>query len=202
MYKMPDYKAMNEEITVSGVRVLRPLEYKALLRGCSKPDFRTILQTMLYTGMRYVEMKRFQDHPEWWTGEFIHLPKEASLKHKRTQKERWVRLNQPGKMAVEYFLRCDKRLPSYQSWSENMKCWGRRGGITPIGLSVKTTRKTIESWLMFYYPDFFPLILLSQGHNAVTALNHYLNLPFTESDRVEMKNFVIGWPPPKNHYDR
>ena len=78
MYRMPNYKAMNDEITVSDVRVLRPHEYKALLRGCSKPDFRTLLQTLLYTGMRYVEMKRFQKHPEWFTGEFIHLPKKNS----------------------------------------------------------------------------------------------------------------------------
>ena len=195
---MPSHELYKKEILMNNVRVLRPKEYRALINGCPKTNYRTILQALLYSGMRYIELQRFQKHPEWWDGDFIHLPRTAVKKDKRKQKERWVRLNQAGKMAIEYFLNQEVKVPSYQSWAENLKCWGRRGGITTIGLSAKTTRKTYESWLMFYYPDFMPLILLSQGHDAVTALQHYLNLPFTEDDRIIMKNYVGGWPPPRN----
>ncbi|GAH15823.1 unnamed protein product, partial [marine sediment metagenome] len=57
----------------------------------------------------------------------------------------------------------------------------------------KTTRKTWESWLMFFYPQRAMEIALSQGHTTVTSLQHYLGMPFTEVDRVEMAQFVEGW---------
>ena len=101
MYNHTDFK---KPIIRQKTRVLRPKEFKALLDGCPKTDYRTMLQTLLYTGMRYVELQRFQKYPSWFDGDFIHLPQEASRKKLRTQKERWVRLNQQGKMIVEYLL--------------------------------------------------------------------------------------------------
>ena len=75
-----------------------------------------------------------------------------------------------------------------------MKCWGRRGGITELGLSSKCTRKTYESWLMFYYgQNRMAEIALSQGHDTLTSLNHYLNMPFTQVDRLEMQPLIEGW---------
>ena len=58
--------------------------------------------------------------------------------------------------------------------------------LDPIGLCPKTLRKTWESWLVFY-PRHIHLIFLSQGHNNLTSLQHYINLPFTEQDRKEMR---------------
>ena len=183
-----------KEILRFNVRILRPAEYKQLLNGCSKPDMRTMLQALLYTGMRYIEMKRFQKYTSWFDGNgFIHLPREAVLKKARTQMERFVRLNPQGKLIIEYFVQMKRPLPSYQSWSENMKCWARRGGLSETGLGSKTMRKTWESWIMFYYPKHSMDVALSQGHNTVTSLRHYLNMPFTDMDRVEMKEFVEGW---------
>ena len=183
-----------KEMLRYNVRILRPHEYKFLLNGCAKQDYRTMLKTMLYTGMRYIELKRFQKYPSWFDPNgFIHLPKEAVRKQARTQLERIVRLNPSGKHVVEYFINLKRQLPSYQSWSENMKCWARRGGLTEVGLSSKTLRKTWESWLMFYYPKRVMEIALSQGHNTVTSLQHYLGLAFTEIDRMEMKEFIDGW---------
>jgi integrase len=176
-----------------GTRILRPKEWKALLEGCPKIDYKTILQALLFTGMRYIEMQRFQECPSWFDGDFVHLPREASKKVKRTQQERWVRLNNQGKMAVQYFINIKTPIPSYQSWNENLKCWCRRSRLNPEGLSVKTTRKTFESWLMFCYPQQIALITLSQGHTTLTSMQHYINMPFTESDRLEIKEYVEGW---------
>lgn len=189
-YNNEDFK---KPIIRQGTRVLRPREFQAVLDGCPKTDYQTLLQTLLYTGMRYIEVKRYQQYPSWFDGDFIHLPKEACLKKERTQQERWVRLNQQGKMIQRYFKDCKTPLPTYQSWAMNMKCWGKRAGMDTMGLNVKTTRKTWESWLMFYYPPQIAAITLSQGHTQVTSLQHYVNMPFTDTDKLEMKRYVEGW---------
>ena len=190
---IPDNQKFKAPIILMGTRVLRPKEWKVLLEGCPKIEYKTILQTLLYTGMRYVELQRFQRKPQWFDGEFVHLPEEATLKKARKQKERWVRLNNQGRMMVQFFISIKTTVPTYQSWNENLKCWARRAGLDDEGLSVKTTRKTWESWLMFYFPQQMPLITLSQGHTQLISLQHYLNMPFTESDRLEIKNYVEGW---------
>jgi len=33
----------------------------------------------------------------------------------------------------------------------------------------------------------------SQGHTTMTSLQHYMNSPFTEEDKLTMKNYVEGW---------
>jgi len=176
------------------VRILRPNEYKALLRNCTKPHHRTMLQALLYTGMRYIELQRLQKYPSWFDTDFINLPRIADRKVMRTQPERTVRLNQTGKTVIEYFLRLDEPLPAYQNWRDNMRRWGERAKLDPQGLGVKTTRKTIESWLMFYYgQNRMAEIALSQGHDTLTSLNHYLNMPFTQVDRLEMQPLIEGW---------
>jgi len=191
MFNNNEYKT---PIIRKGVRILRPREYQALLRCCTKPHHRTMLQSLLYTGMRYIEMQRFQEHPSWFDGEFINLPRMADRKVKRTQVERAVRLNQTGRTVIEYFLQLKEPLPAYQNWRDNMRRWGTRAGLDPKGLGVKSTRKTIESWLMFYYSQArMAEIALSQGHNTLTSLQHYLNMPFNEVDRLEMKPMIEGW---------
>ena len=102
-------------------------------------------------------------------------------------------MNNQGKMVVEYFKKVKRHVPTYQSWNENLKCWAKRVGLDKTGLSVKTTRKTWESWLMFYFPQHIATITLSQGHTQIISLQHYVNMPFTESDRLEIKNYVEGW---------
>ena len=192
---------LKQEIIRQGVRILRPSEYEAVLKGCTKKHHRTMLQTLLYTGMRYIELQRFQEYPSWFTGDFIHLPKMADRKVKRTQPERWVRLNQQGRMIVEYFLQLDEELPAYQNWRDNMRRWASNGGVSTEGMGVKTTRKTWESWLMFYYPGFMADITLSQGHDTITSIQHYLNMPFTEVDHLQMKNYVEGWRPDPHRFE-
>ena len=84
-------------------RILRPWEHKQLYNAVPKKDFKTMLNALLLSGMRYVEMQRFQKNPEWFDGEFIHLPEEAILKHERKQVERDVILNPLGKNVYSTF---------------------------------------------------------------------------------------------------
>jgi len=142
----PQYTEFKTPIIRQNTRILRPKEFEALLVGCPKIEYKTMLQALMYTGMRYIEMKRFQKHPEWFDGDFVHLSEEASKKKKRTQKERWVRLNNQGKIIIQFFVKLEKSLPTYQSWIENLRCWASRVNLDPKGINVKTTRKTWESW--------------------------------------------------------
>ena len=172
------------------VRVLRPSEY-AILRGSSdEPD---LLNGGLYTGMRYVELQRLQENPAWYdpTG-FVYLPQTAVLKAKRRQLNRWVKLNPAGKTAVEKFLGA-RSLPTWETWTVWIRRWAAEGGISPEGLGPKTTRKTWESWLAFYFGQNRLLeIVQSQGHTTGTSLHHYLSMPFLPNDREEMRVYVEG----------
>lgn len=195
----------------TGVRILRPDECKRLINVIPKQDYKTIYRAMLFSGMRFVELQRFQKHPSWFDSEFVNLPHDAVHKHKRTQLERSVRLNPIGRMAIEHFLKLKIHMPSYQSWNKNLARWGFHAELhgsesfinikhknKPTeyvcqGLSVKHTRKTYESWLVYYYPNRITEIILSQGHNQITSIQHYLNMPFNEHDKLDMKEFVEGW---------
>lgn len=175
-------------------QVLTPVEYEALRGTVKSFERKTQLDFLLLTGMRYVEAQRFQEHPDWFdkVKGFIHLPEAAQKKVKRKQKERWVRLNQLGQHATEQFLQAGP-LPGIHGWNDCIKHWGQQAGLIGILFSAKITRKTWESWLVMYYPAQFHTIALSQGHTTITSLGHYLNLPFTEQDKLGIKKWVEGW---------
>ncbi len=62
-----------------------------------------------------------------------------------------------------------------------------------LHLCAKTSRKTWESWLVFYYPERAGLVYQSQGHTGTTSLVYYQNMPFTDADKAQMKAYVEGW---------
>ena len=172
-----------------------------------KLEHETMFKMLLYTGMRYIEAKRLYDHDNkcpknerWFDREtgFIKLGKMAVMKEKIVQKERWVRLNMAGKMIVPYFLNLPKNLPSNVTWRENLRRWAKKIDLDPVGLCPKTTRKTWESWLIYYYMSsadnpITVMVAQSQGHTKLIQLEHYLNMPFTQEDKAGMGEFVSGW---------
>lgn len=184
-------------------RILRPCEYKVLYDTIPKKDYKTALNALLLSGMRYIEMQRFQQNPKWFDGDFIHLPAEAQKKIKkvsksgrkpRTQQPRDVKLNPLGKNVILYFIDIKMRLPGWQSWKDNLRRWGEKAGLSdPKRINVKTTRKTWESWLLATYPERITEITLSQGHDAITSIKHYINIAFTNDDKRDMEEFVGGW---------
>jgi len=182
-------------ILKGGVRILRPREYELLRNVIPKMEHQIILDTLLFTGMRYVELERFSAHAEWYdpNGGYIYLPPEASQKKKRKMRERYVYLSSRGRAIIPLFLKLDKRVPGRVTWRENLMRWAEKAGIDPVGLSAKSTRKTWESWLVATYPDRVLLISMSQGHTEITAMRHYLNLPFSADDLRRIKEYTGGW---------
>lgn len=172
----------------SQVRILRPAEYETIRSGL-QPAQAIMLDGLLLTGMRYVEARRFQEHPEWLEGKFIHTP---TMKVKAKQKERWIRLSNYGQQVIPLFLK-GARLPGKATFNTNLKRWALKVGLDQAGLSAKTTRKTWESWLVFYYPERQINVVQSQGHDILTSIDHYLNLPFENSEKFAMQKWLEGW---------
>jgi len=194
---MGDFKQPILKQTKTGreTRIFRPREIEQLLKyGIPKIEHKTMFRALLYTGMRYVEMQRFQRYPGWFDGEFIHLPAfRASRKVKRKQPDRWVRLNNQGRQVIEYFNELGRNLPGYKGWNMNLETWCKRAEIDSSGVSAKSTRKTWESWLLFMYPTRVLDIVNSQGHTTTVSIQHYCNMPFTEEDKVGIQRYVEGW---------
>ena len=179
-------------LKTTDVRVFRPSEVKILLRAIKSETQRIKFEVLLYTGMRYIECKRLLENPHWFDGEQIHLTKKAIRKKKIKVKERYIHLNPMGRMVVRAYLSNKKPLPSYVTWTENLQRWTKKAGLNSDLVSPKSTRKTWESWLVQYYPQYTSHIFLSQGHKELTALEHYVNLPFKKADVDEMAEFVGG----------
>ena len=182
-------------ILKEGVRILTPKEYEALREAISKLHHQIFLDTLLLTGMRYVEAQRFKHNPDWYLASrgVIKLGKEASKKGKQKLKERYVYLSSRGKAIIPLFLKLKEDMPSRIAWNENLKRWSLKAGLDPKGITAKTTRKTWESWLMAIYPERAIDIAMSQGHTTITAMNYYLNLPFTNEEKERIKEYVKGW---------
>ena len=175
-------------------RILRPIEYE-ILRSHANPKYRILFDTALMTGMRVVELRIFLQNPIWFDGTFIHLPRVAVKKKKATINQRWVHLSSRGRAVVEnvHQILDGTKIPSESAISRYMKRCALQGGIDGNGMNMKMFRKTWESWLIASYPDRKEEVFLSQGHTSLTALQHYINLPFTEEDELKMKEWTEGW---------
>lgn len=166
--------------------ILRPKEFKEIIKGCDRRH-QIMFSALLFTGMRYEEMLRFREHREWFDGQFVHLPAGMGEKKAlRVDPERWIRLSYRGREAIESLF--DIELPTIQSLNSYV-----RYNFHIPHFSMKTFRKTYESWLVYYFQGKEVHIAQSQGHDTFTQFRHYLNLPFTDDDKSDMKEFVEGW---------
>jgi integrase len=208
---------MTELIMQGDTPILRPSEFKQLLSGAEHSSSRAsntnglFLKVALFTGMRYEELVKFQKNPRWFNGESIHIPSHAQgkssvkarmingkMRKERKQPDRWVRLTPRARELIPFFL-SSRKLPTRTGWNENLKRWAELGGLDGSKMSAKVTRKTYESWIIFYYlrtePNITILAAKSQGHDRMTQFEYYLNIPFNQSDREAMKEYVEGWSP-------
>ena len=173
------------------VRILRPSEWETL-RDNLDINMKRICTSLLVTGMRYAELQRFRENPDWLDGRFVHLPRGSMMKVKAKQKERVIRLSDIGKTLISDLFQAPHPLPELPACDMKLRRLSKRTLEGPP-VNNKTFRKTWESWLVFYYPDKSLQIALSQGHTTVTQYEHYINIPFEEYDRKEMRKWVEGW---------
>ena len=173
------------------VRILKPVEFETV-RDAMDPDMRKTSTSLLLSGMRYAELQRFRENPDWLDGKFIYLPKGSMLKVKAKQRERTIRLSDMGKTLIHDLFQVLHPLPELPTFDMKMRRLSQRI-LDGTPANNKTFRKTWESWLVFYYPEKALQIALSQGHTTTTQYEHYLNIPFDDDDRKEMRKWVEGW---------
>ena len=81
------------------MRILRPVEFETLRDGMD-PNTGKICTSLLLTEMRYAELQRFMENPDWLDRKFIYLPEGSMLKVKAKQKERAIRLSGMSKTMI------------------------------------------------------------------------------------------------------
>ncbi|MDQ1252554.1 MAG: hypothetical protein QG646_1675 [Euryarchaeota archaeon] len=179
---------------VKDVRILIPTEYEKIKAAIPKEKHRTILDILLITGMRYAEVLRLYDHKEWYNEKrnIIHLPEEAQRKHKRRQLERTIHPlpSMFNYMLKDFWQACKPPLES--TWNKNLQRWALKAGIKPYGLSVKSSRKTLESWLIAS-GVVESTVCLRQGHDSLTSMRHYQGLAFSEDELRDIKKQLTAW---------
>ena len=179
---------------VKDIRILTSKEYEALKTAIPKEAHKTILDILLITGMRYIEVLRLYDHKEWYNEKrnLIHLPESAQKKQKRRQLERTIHpLPSMFSDLLRDFWQAN-RPPQETTWNKNLQRWAVAAGINPYGLSVKTTRKTLESW-MITAGIIESAVCLRQGHDSLTSMRHYQGLVFSDDELLDIKKKLTAW---------
>lgn len=186
--------AMRHLYTAGEIRVLTVEEYKKLENAIPKDDYKIILKVLLVTGMRYIEVQRLYDNPIWYNKQrnIIHLDSNGQKKHERTQKERTI---QPLPAMFSdtmklFFSGC--RPPEQTSWNRDLQRWCRIAGIHPYGISAKSSRKTLESWMISAGIE-VTTTCLRQGHDSITSMLHYQGLAFSDSEIRDIKDQLTLW---------
>jgi len=167
-------------------QILTPSEFEALRENIPKTRLRIVADALMFTGMRYEELKKFSGHLVWLdsTNRCICIP----AKYTKTGKERTIHLTPAFTKELTQYLREFKKIdvPSLQSMEMNMKRWNTTA--TP-----KTFRKSWETWLMFAGYDSWK-VAQSQGHSQVIQYHHYVNLSARLKSEMEaVKRLTEGW---------
>lgn len=195
-YPVSEYVKDNDalHLYVKDIRILTVEEYEIFKNIIPMDQHKTIFDILMITGVRYAEMLRLYENKIWYNEKrnIIHLPEEAQKKHKRKQLERTIH---PLPSMFSYMLKDfweGRKPPLEPTWNKNMQRWAKDAGISPYGLSVKTTRKTIESW-MIAAGVVESTVCLRQGHDSLTSMRHYQGLAFSESERRDIENQLKMW---------
>ena len=176
------------------IRILTPSEYHRLREAIPKDIHKTVLDVLLITGMRYIEMIRLYENQIWYNEKrnIIHLPEEAQLKHKRRQLKRTIH---PLPSMFHYTMKefFNGRHPPVESnWNRGLRKWAEAAGINPYGVSAKTTRKTIESW-QIAAGVLESTVCLRAGHDSLTSMRHYQGLCFSDEELRDIKKQLSDW---------
>jgi integrase len=186
--------------------ILIPSEYEMLYNNILLPTtskkksaLQITVDTLLNTGMRYEELRKFADNHknestknQWYDAKnaAIVLPKEAT----KTKRGRTIHLTPEFNKNLKIYLTSGNELdvPPRSSMNENLRRWSIGLKIDKIP-SVKTFRKMWESYLLFAGYD--PVrVAANQGHTTTIQLQHYLNFSSKlKSEKEAVMNLTKGW---------
>ena len=193
-YPKSDLQPDRDAVYCNGIRVLVPADYDSLKGAIPKKHHKATFELSTITGMRWAELRRFYDHPEWYSEKRnqIKLPAEAQRKVHQVQKERTVDLL-PSSMPyiLDAFFE-GPQPPTLQSWNESVKRWSVAAGLNPFGMSAKVSRKTCECWMLAAgVPPF--RVYKRQGHDPATSMRHYQEISFTDPELRDIEKRLQEW---------
>ena len=182
----------NGLVTHDSTKVFTVEEYDKFIYSIPESK-RVIFEINTITGLRYVELQRVYDHPEWYikSRNQIILPHEAQKKVKQKLVKRTID-KLPSTFAYMFKLFIDgKRPPERTSWNHDLARWSQKANISPK-VNLKTARKTIESWMLKAgIPEIE--IYSRAGHDPLTSLRHYQSLSFTDYEMRDIKKRLAEW---------
>jgi integrase len=139
----------NGLVTVDGTRILTVEEYDRFINAIPE-SMKAIFEINTITGLRYIELQRLYENPQWYYKERnqIILPKEAQKKEKQKLPKRTVDKLPTSSFSDVFSHFLDGKKPPYRSsWNKDLARWSEKAGINPK-VVPKTPRKTIESWML------------------------------------------------------
>lgn len=190
-------------LEIAGSRIFTPLEVKRIQKVISKPSLLALFNLLLFTGMRLSEVAELARKPLLFdpVRRCIEI---HSTKSKAKTAVRKVRLNDQGIEAVKEYLKNPYVPSSSSTWQNNLIRWSRQAHLTefdypdspsnPYKVTVRSTRKTWESWLISCYEEKLPTITKSQGHTETVALKHYIDFGFMQDELEQIAGYTAGWP--------
>lgn len=170
-------------------------EYKAIYKAAGKYKNRIILNALLLTARRITVLKDMQINRQWFDfqAHAIYVKEHKEKRREKVVRDRYIQLSTKGVEVIKSFIYNGFYIPAYSTIQENLLRWSERANVDPAGPSGKVFRKTYESRLIFYYPEKSLSILQSTVNSETVVLEHYLNLPFSETDKILMREYVGGW---------
>ncbi len=193
---------MTDIILKQGARILTPVEYEAL-RAQMPRYYQLICDAFLLSGMRPVEMSRFD--PSWYRASrrVIQLPPEACLKERCKFKERQIKLSLAGcdvfdKLVSEKVKHKGKEVFAYEiipkrvAFRDALIRYAKLALIGVKGMTPKMFRKTLVSWLVALFPEKQLYIQSSMGHDGDTIVHNYLGMVFTKEQMDHMRSKYLN----------
>ena len=139
-------------------------------------DTRKICAALLLTGMRYAELQRFRENPDWLDGKFVYLPRGSMLKVKAKQRERAIRLSDMGKTLVPDLFQASYPLPELPALNMKMRRLSKRIlEDAPVILPHKTVFVDPSEILRYLDPLLFFFVPLRGGSVQVVTVAYLLH---------------------------
>ena len=71
--------------------------------------------------------------------------------------------------------------------------WCIQADINPDGICIKSFRKMCISYLVATKENKYLSLLSSIGHSSITSINHYLAIPFNDTDKALINQMFYCW---------
>jgi integrase len=214
----PSLRLLVQVLLLTGMRYEEVLRLKQFMRP---DDYKKYIESVKLNAFesgkatRYSKDKPSADKPVLFIDEEYIWVK--SGKKRAKSPERNIPLTEQGREAVKAYLDDDRfGYPTPAGMTLNLTKWAIKAGLSPIhkeqrreqyganigteqrniyGMSVKVFRRTWENWLLTICPERGFDIMQAQGHDVVTASEHYAGSAFSSHDVEEIRKYVTGWKP-------